>query len=222
MTGVKKRQQIKSANKTMFLWIIAASVAVAICLVLGQFMLRQFMFNSKIIGAKNETHDILVDNKESFTELQSEVNKLVSNPNLTKLRVTDTDTALQVVIDALPTADDRVALATSLQQVILSRSGVAIESINVIDGGAVIEALPGETPTVVNQSVTEVPFTVVILGNYEQIRQAVTDLEKTIRPMSLDQLAIEGSGTQLRATITAKSFYLPPKTVQVTTETIEP
>lgn len=224
ITGLKKRQQIQNANRTMFLWIVAASVAVAICLVFGQFMLRQFMFNNKIIGAKNETYATLRDNKESFETLKSEVNKLVSNQSLSKLRVSDTDTALQVVVDALPTTDDRAALATSLQQVVLARSGVAVESINVIDaeGATTSEAEDGAAAGTSSDTVGEVIFTVVINGSYEQIQQALTDMEATIRPLSMQKVELEGSGSQLRATITAKSFYLPAKTAELKKETIKP
>lgn len=223
ITGIKKRQQIKNANQTMFLWIIAASVAVAVCLVLGQFMLRQFIFNNKIISAKNQAYDTLRDNKESFGELKNEVNKLVSNQSLSKLKVAESDTSLQVIIDALPTTDDRVALANSLQQVILARSGVAIESITVVDGGTVTTGAASDatTPTPSNAPIS-VPFTVVVKGNYDQIRQAVGDLEKSIRPMSVDRVLLEGSNNELRATIIAQSHYLPAKSVQVTTESIKP
>lgn len=205
----------------MFLWVIVASIAIAICLVLGQFMVRQLLFNNKIIGAKNEAHATLQSNAESFKTLKQEVNKLISNQNLSSLRVSETDTALQVIIDALPTSDDRVGLATSLQQIVLARSGVGIESINVIDGGQTIGGIAGEVP-VASVGVTEIPFTVVIIGNYDQIQKALGDLEKSIRPISIDRIEIDGSGTQLRAAIAAKTFFLPAKTVEVKQETIKP
>jgi hypothetical protein len=36
-TGLKKRQAISSANRTMFIWVAVASVAISILLVAAQF-----------------------------------------------------------------------------------------------------------------------------------------------------------------------------------------
>lgn len=220
ITGIKKREQIQKANKTMFLWVVAASAAVAICLVLAQFLVRQMLFNQKIMSVKGETNSTLVANKETFKTIKTGINKLISDSNLSSLKVAETDTALQVVIDALPTSDDRAALATSLQQVVLSRSGVAIESISVTDQSATLAAA-GSTTTVTDKP-QEILFNVVLIGNYEQISQAVTDMERSIRPFSVERMQIEGSGTQLRASINAKTFYLPAKTMKIKTEALKP
>lgn len=213
ITGLKKREQIKNANQAMFLWVVVASVVVAICLVLGQFMVRQMLYNNEVIAAKNKAYDTLVDNKEAFEGLKNEVNKLTSSNTLTALRVDEKDTALQVVIDALPTSDDRAALATSLQQVVLAQSGVTIESINVIDAGLASVTLDDEE-SAGDAEVGEIPFTVVLLGDYNRISQALKDMERTIRPISLESVEIEGGGTQLRATVNATTYFLPAKTIE--------
>ena len=55
---------------------------------------------------------------------------------LGKLKADPSDTALQVVIDAMPTEDDRVALLASLQQIIFAKSGVHVEAISFNDVAA--------------------------------------------------------------------------------------
>ena len=50
LTGFKKRQQIISARKTMFMWVMLASAAVAVCLVLSQLLVKQMIFNNRIIA----------------------------------------------------------------------------------------------------------------------------------------------------------------------------
>lgn len=213
LTGVKKRQQIEQANKTMFLWIIAASVAVAVCLVLAQFMVRQFVYNSKVIGEKAKAQQILDRNIDSVDSLKQEVNKLIANNELTALRVSPSDTALQVIIDALPTSDDRAGLATSLQQVILARSGITIDSISVT--GQSISSDATATATTNVSTPIEIPFNITVVGDYAKLTQTITDLERSIRPISVDVIDVQGSGSTLRATISAKTFYLPPKSVEV-------
>lgn len=220
-TGIKKREKIQQANKTMFLWVVVASAAVAICLVLAQFLIRQMIFNQKVISVKGQTNKTLVTNKQTFETIKSGVDKLISNNSLSSLKVAQTDTALQVVIDALPTSDDRAALATSLQQVVLSRSGAVIDSISVTDessilpAGTVVETADSSTPQ-------EIKFNFVLVGNYSQIGQTIADMERSIRPFSIDRLQIEGNGSQLRASVSAKTFYLPAKTMNVKTEALKP
>lgn len=220
ITGLKKREKIQKANKTMFVWVVAASAAVAICIVLVQFLVRQLVFNQKIISAKGKADSTLLKNKETFEEIKTEVNKLISNSSLTALRVAETDTALQVVIDALPTADDRAALATSLQQVVLSRSGVGIQSISVTDTTSI--SATDEDLAADSSTPQEIVFNLVLVGNYTQISQAVSDMERSIRPMSVESLQLEGSGNQLTATISAKTFFLPAKTMEVKKEALKP
>lgn len=221
ITGFKKREQIQKANKTMFLWVIAASAAIVVCFVLALSLARQLAFNQKVISVKGETNNTLNQNRETFETIKTEVNKLISDKRLSDLRVSDTDTALQVVIDALPTSDDRAALATSLQQVVLSRSGVTIDSIRVTDdsGAATIDAEDEPADATTPQEIT---FDVVIVGNYAQVSQAVTDMEKSIRPFSVQRMQIDGSGNQLRVSLQAKTFYLPAKTVNVKQEALKP
>lgn len=222
ITGLKKRDKIQKANKTMFIWVVAASAAIAICAVLAQFLIRQMIFNQEVLDAKSKANSALVANKETFELIKAEINKLISDTSLASLKVAETDTALQVIVDALPTSDDRAALATSLQQVVLSRSGVTIESINVTDSTpASIESenLVDATDSSVPK---EIVFNLVLIGNYGQISQAITDMEHSIRPFSVERLQIEGSGTTLRASISAKTFYLPAKTMEIKKETLKP
>lgn len=219
VTGIRKRQQIKKANNTMFLWVVAAAAALTVCLVTSVFLVKQLMFNQRIIDAKDTTKKTLVKNKETFGSIKTEVNKLTANSQLNSLKVEQTDTTLQVIIDALPTADDRAALATSLQQVVLAPSGASIESLSVTDGAVAVE---DETAADTTGAPVAVNFTIVLNGNYEQIGRAIADMERSIRPITVEQVQIEGTGTVLRASIYAKTYYLSAKSVELKTETIKP
>lgn len=222
ITGIKKRQQIKKANNTMLLWVIIASVVVTVCLVIAQYLVQQLIFNQKVISAKADTNAILTSNIKTFETIKLEVNKLVSNQQLSNLRVAESDTALQVIVDALPTSDDRAALATSLQSTILSRSGVSIESLSVTgEGGVAPVEDDGSVPAADDEQPIEIPFSVTLVGNYAQITQAVADMEHSIRPILIDRLQVEGSGDRLRATIAAKTYYLPARSVELKTQSIK-
>ena len=69
LTGLKKRQQIASANKMIFVWVIIASVVVSLCGVTMQFLVRQAIFNQKIINEKLKTQSTLSKNIENVAKL---------------------------------------------------------------------------------------------------------------------------------------------------------
>lgn len=217
LTAVRKRQQIQTANKTMFLWIAGAAVALAMAVVGGQLLVRESLFNGKIISEKGKTLETLDDNIAAVEGLKTEVNKLTANSDLSRLKTADNDTALQVIIDALPTADDRTALGASLQQVILARSGVTIDSISVTESGVQEEVITGDASTP-----SEITFSFTIIGDYDRIRSALRDIERSIRPINIENIEVQGTAQSLQATISAKTYYLPPKTVQLGSKEVQP
>lgn len=213
LTGLRKRQQIVEANRTMFIGVVIASIIVAISLVAAQFLVKQFIFNNKVIAAKSEANTTLERNLKAVDNLKAEVNKLVANDNLSSVpagSINSTGNNLQVVLDALPTENDPTAVTASFQHAILNHSGVSIENLIVSPAEDVDTAAP-----------VELPFSMVILGNYEQIQRALLDMERVIRPVQVRTVAIQGTDNQLRASIEGVTYYLPAKTVNVTKKTIK-
>lgn len=218
ITGVKKRQQIQQANRIVFVWVAIAAVAITVALVLAQFMMKQFFFNTKVISAQVKTNDTLVKNLDVYEPLKTDVSKLVANSDLARLRVQDTDSALQVVIDAMPTADEPIALIASLQQVVLAKSGATISDVTLLqaapsDTGEVVVAAAGMQP---------VSFMVKANGSYDSIKKLMQDMHNSIRPISVTALKVTGSNSNMAVEITANTFYAIPRTVDMTKETINP
>lgn len=217
LTGLKKRQLIESANKTMFIWVAIASVAVAICLVTAQFFFQQIAYNNRVIGAKQKAVDTLTQNITNANSLKHEIDALVGNQDLASVKLNQTDPNTKSVLDALPSVADPTQFATSLQQSILNRSGVSIESIAV--GGTAAAASQPQTAAPAGGPV-EQPFTVIVNGSYDKIRNLLLDLERTIRPIKITHLDLSGNDASMRATITAVTYYQPAKKVTITQETV--
>lgn len=218
LTGLRKRQQIHQANRTMFIWVVIASVVVAFCLVGAQFLLKQALFNGKVISAKSEANNTLKSNIANVDKLKSEVNSLVANESLAQVKSQPDSSNLQVVLDALPTVDDPTALATSLQKAVLNHSGVTIESLSVGTSEVGVE----EVVAASSSEPAVVPFSFVLTGSYQQVNAAMKDIENTIRPITFQTIALQGSDVQLRLTAEGNTYYLPSKTVKVTQKTIKP
>lgn len=227
MTGVRKRQQIQDTNKQIFIWLAVAAVIVSVCLVALQFLLREFMFNQKIINKKSETNSTLVKNLTEAEKLRENVNALLADESLNSLKYETSNTkttALNVVLDALPVEGDTTAFANSLQAVVLPRSGVAISELNTSitqDGGA-----STVDPTAVAAPATEpspLPFTAGFKGRYADAQRALDDMSRVIRPISLNKLTIRSTDKDiLQVSIGGMTYYMPARTVEVRTEVMKP
>lgn len=213
LTGLKKRQQIEVAGRNMFVWIVIAAIAVSFCLATGQFLFSKWLYNNKVIGAKYTASDTLSRNLTSANDLKKQVDALVANNALASVKTDPNDSTTKSVLDALPITADSAALATSLQKVILSRSGVSVESITVPTESADAAKAPA-TPQ-------ELKFSFVVTGSYEKIKNLVHDLERTIRPMKVTSISLNGSDVSLRANFDVVTYYQPAKTVNATQEVIK-
>jgi hypothetical protein len=219
LTGLKKRQQIEVAGRTMFMWVAIAAVAVSFCLATGQYLFAKWDYNNKIIGKKNTASQTLANNITNAAKLKEEVDNLTANQDLASIKTNPTDPNTKSVLDALPTTFDPAALATSLQQVVLSRSGASIESISVppdMDTTATTEATPEATT-----GAQEIKFSFVATGNYDKIKSLIIDLNRTVRPMKLVSMTLNGSDNNLRATFDYVTYYQPAQSVKLGEETVK-
>jgi hypothetical protein len=61
----------------------------------------------------------------------------------------------------------------------------------------------------------------VVSGSYDKIKTLTNDLERTIRPIKVIAITMNGNDANLRATFDAITYYQPAKTVNATEETIK-
>jgi len=224
--GLKKRQQIQNAGRSMFIWVAIASVAVSICIVTAQFLFQKWTFNNRVLDAKYKASSQLQKNIVNAKQLQDAVNALVSNDDLASVKTNQDDPNTKSVLDALPSTFDATALATSFQKAILSHSGVAIEGINVpsdqaqtTTGGS---APAGTTPTNTSASTPqEMKFDVTVSGSYDKIRGMLLDLERTIRPIKVMAITLEGDDAAMTATVSGVTYYQPSKSAQIKQEVVK-
>jgi len=217
LTGLKKRQQIEVAGRTMFVWVAIAAVALSFCVATGQYLFTKWDYNNKIISKKYTTAQTLDNNITNAAKLKDAVDNLAANRDLASVKINPNDPNIKPVLDALPTTFDPAALATSLQQVILSHSGVSVESISVppdVDAPA-----PTGASTLIGPQ--QVKFAFVVNGSYDKVKALVVDLERTIRPMKVMALTLNGTDQSLRATFDVVTYYQPAQSVSLGQETIK-
>lgn len=218
LTGLKKRQQIEIAGRLMFVWVAVAAVALSFCVATGQYLFTKWDYNNKILSKKYTAAQTLTNNITNAQQLKTEVDNLVANQDLASVKTNPSDSNIKSVLDALPTTIDPAALATSLQQVILSRSGVSVESISVPPDVDTSAGVATSTPSTGAQ---EVKFSFVVTGSFDKIKSLVTDLGRTIRPMKVTNLALNGSDASLRASFEVSTYYQPSQSVSLGQEVVK-
>lgn len=221
-TALRKRQQIANANRSMFLWVAAASVIVAFAIVVGQFLLQQMLFNEKVLNEKRVTDNTLSENLQAAASLKQEVNTLLANDNLAQSRAKPTDSNLQVILDALPAAPDSLNLGTSLQTVLLSGRVQSIEALTVDNPAATADSAVQDASVQPTDQPQEIHFRFTVGGNYENIKNALKALDRSIRPISVTTLNIEGNDNNLTATVEAKTYYQLAKDITLKNKTVSP
>ncbi len=215
--GMKKRQVIANSNRTMFIWIALASAIVGVCLVVGYFMVQQIMFRGRVAAKAEGTATTLRKNNVAAKSLIENVRVRGTDSALNSIKARPDDRALQVVLDALPADINTLALGSSLQEKIIGEAvGVKIESL-------VLEGASTETAASDSDSLGTVPFILTVSSSdANALRDMLLRMERSIRTLDIDTLALEKTDTSYTLSVTAHAYYQPGKTVQLKDEVEKP
>lgn len=200
-----KRQQIQKANSTTLLVVVVASIVISMALVMGNFLLKQKSYNDRVYKEKRIARDTLRQNVVNARELESKFKDIEDSNSLANSKT---------ILDALPGNYDNPALRTSIESLV-KRNSLSIESLTSVDQEGKVEE-KSVTPKPV-----EIPFSVTVVGSYDKIRNFVTDLERTIRPMKVTALAITGSDKDMKAEITVATYFQPTREIGTVTKEVQ-
>lgn len=210
--AIRKRTQINSANRTMFLWIAVASALIGVGLVVSIFLFQTLVYNEKVLAEKLNTVSVLDHNNNTVPELENQIRVLDTNTALASIKANDDDQALQVILDALPAEANSLALGSSLQnKLLVGIDGLVIESIQVTQVAAA-----GAADTVVDASadtgaINEIPFQISVRGSQNAKKKVLDNLERSIRTMVVTSVRIEASDMIIQG----KAFYEPTKSIEL-------
>ena len=220
---IKKREQIKDSNKILLIGVAVGSVIIAVSVVASIFLIKQLLFNQKVIAAKQESASQLEASREQAKELNNNVKKLRSDRNLQLAQSSSSKNNLDVVLDALPYDGDRISFGSSLQKVLLTNIGVGQFSIKADDAaddssgsGTEIALEPiGDTKTI--------PFDFEVTGSVDNIINAFRKLDRSIRPIKLTNVEIEASGGgSIKLKVSAVTYYQEKKTFELGEKKVKP
>ncbi|MCA9335020.1 hypothetical protein KC953_02655 [Candidatus Saccharibacteria bacterium] len=205
--GMRKRQQISQANKTMFLAITAASVVIGFALVIIVFLGQRIAFTQRVISEKTHTDDILKENIKKVPELREQLRALNTNEDLITVRLNPDDEPIQSVLDALPSSANASAMGSSLQEKLLKGvSGVKIDSLTVDP----VSEDGSDSHTI--------GFTFAVStskSSLENLQKVLSRIERSIRPFNITLLSIESQGNRVVMSATGVGYYDQEQVVEL-------
>lgn len=212
--AIRKRNQIAKANRTMFLWIALASALVGAAIVVSIFFAQQLFYNEKVLAEQQKTVDTLKHNNSVVDDLRDEIRVRDTDPNLALVKANESDQTLQVILDALPSEANSLALGASLQNKLLA--GIpGLQPIQSIQVNPVVGVESNDTSTVVDAGDSAavqnaITFTFAVTGTENALKQVLENLERSIRTIEITTLRIENqSDGNLLMTVSARAFYEP-------------
>lgn len=218
--ALRKRTQIAKANRTMFLWVAIVSVILGVALVGSIFLVQKIVFNERVLAAKAKTVDTLNKNNVNIKTLEDNIRALDTNADLTKAKVNTDDQAIQVILDALPSEANSLALGASLQNKLLAGiPGLTIVSLQVDPVLGVETQDPSTQSTTTTASTSgqsQITFRFAVSGSEEALKTVLNNLEHSIRTINISSLRIESQGATRLMTVQASAFYEPARIVELT------
>ena len=223
--AIRKRTQIAQASRTMFIWIAIASALIGTAAVVSIFLFQKLTYNEEVLRVKQETVTTLDHNLSVIDGLKTDIQALEVNTALMSVKANDTDQALQVVLDALPSDANSNALGASLQNKLLAGipGKYSLESLQVTPVTGV-ESLADSTVVDANATgVTnnEINFTFSVKGDQAALKQVLENLQRSIRTIVVTRLSIDTQSGDLTMNVEGHAFYQPMKTIQLTDEVVK-
>lgn len=223
--GLRKRQQITRANRTMFLWVAVASVIVGFSLVIAIFLWQKITFGEKVLAEKSKTLATLEQDLQRIPALRDNIRLLETNQDLKTTRLKDDDLAIQSVLDALPADANSTALGSSLQSKLLSGvNGVTLDAIKVDPVvGEETQSDSGVDVSNAGQNTISFTFTVSVAStNPDGLRDVLLRVERSIRAIDITSLTVEQQGSRLVMSAAGHAYYQPAKTIELKDKVVRP
>ena len=220
--AVRKRQQIDSSRKTMFVFVAGAAFLAGIALVISIFLIQQIVFHSKVIIEKQSTIFRLDKNLESVDELKKNVRVLETNSALNSVKANSENSALQTVLDALPDNPNADAFGASIKNKFVDTvEGLTLDNLSVTSPNSQGEESEGNNSESADSSNT-LSFSLEVSGSADKLRELLTKFERSIRVIELKSFEIHTSEDKLSLTIQGVAYYEPAQKIHLEKKVVKP
>jgi len=217
----QKHLTISKANTTMVVAISVAVFVVIFSLFAAKSLFSQGQYQQKVISEKKDALRVARSNTAAVEDLKLVYDSFATeNPNVLGGSSTG-DGPLdgsnpKLVLDSLPSVYDYPALSSSMEKILIEGS-YQIDSI----GGSEDAALAASNGELINDSTpVEIPYPVTVRSSVEGTKALLEVFERSIRPFYVSNLKLSGSGQDINAEISLKTYYQPATGVSVTNKVV--
>lgn len=193
-----KRDQVKKAGSTVFIVVAFSAVIVMFSLISMRFLWEKKSYNDRVITAKTKARNEVTQNLENLDKLAEQYPQLNSSAS----------TNSKTILHALPPTYDYAALASSIDYLATSSGVQSNTSIGEDMSASAVNSSPTSQPV-------ELPISMQVSGNYDTIKQYILNLERSIRPITINSVTFNGANSSLQATIQATTYYQPARSLDV-------
>jgi len=245
-----KHLQIDKDNNLMFVVVAVAAVIVVFSLVSAKTLLSVSSYQHRALKAKNAAIKKLQANAKAADDLKQQYDTFEGqNPNILggvggldvakaiaeqgeqsgsievngqaiNLSANDGDNA-KIILDALPSSYDFPALISSIEKV-ANQDHIPLQGVGGTDQGSQPVAGAAAPAAANSQSQAQaIPFSVSAQSDFHTVQTLLNDLERSIRPVDVTQMSINGSGDNLNTSLQANTYYQTPISLQITNKEIK-
>ncbi|HET8991438.1 MAG TPA: hypothetical protein VFN31_00175 [Candidatus Saccharimonadales bacterium] len=215
--ALTKRVALSKANAQVVAIVAVASFVTVFCLIAAKTVLSQNSYNSRVISAENIANNQLKANLTAFNSLSSNYYNFVnSNTNVLGGQSNNTTannggSNSKIILDALPPTYDFPALASSVEAILKSQ-GLTISGI----GGTDNQLTEQTNNTSPSPTPVSMPFSFTINDlNYQAVGALLDTLQKSVRPIAVDSISLNGGGSNISLSVQAHTYYQPAKSLGI-------
>lgn len=223
--ALRKRQQIDASKRTMFMAVALAAFVSGIALVVSFFLVQQIIFHGKIIATKQDTIGTIKDNAKAIEQLKDDIRVLDTNTALNSVKVNQENSALQVILDALPAEPNADALGASLQfKIAQPVDGITIEALSVVptDADTTVAPVIAEEESNNESEYPSIRFNMVVSGSAASLQSLLSRFEKSIRVIELTSVEVQAGSSGNRMSMMGRAYYEPARDIQIGKKVVKP
>ncbi len=203
----------------------ATGVAVSVVifsLIASRALLSQRAYQSRVITEQEKAVKQLRENVKTVNQIKTSyqqfaeqsTNLLGGKPDGQGDR--DGDNA-RIILDALPSKYDFPAVATSLEKILSDRNFKILGLTGTDDE---IAQSTNETSGKSAEPI-EIPFNFSVLGTYDAIQGLTDVMQRSIRPITIQNISFSGNNSALNLDVSAATYYLPEKQLNFPTKEVK-
>lgn len=221
-TFSSKHLAIDKASAQMIAVMAVAAFITVFALIASNAVWGQHGYLSRVTKEKEKAHRQLQSNVKAVGDLTKSYRAFVSTPtnviggNVQGTGDNDGDNA-KIILDALPPQYDFPALATSLEKILKDHN------LNITGIGGTDDQVAQQTNlSSPNPQPISMPFTFSVgNANYTAVQDLIGVLQRSIRPIQIDNLTLTGGASDMQLTVNAHTYYQPEKDLKITTKVVK-